>query len=225
MCSVIYSGIGFKILMTPIRYKYLQRPLEEHSLPALLQYANRWSQSQREKFGTMLGLLINQGLASAGCLQVLTKDHLVKDYLSVSLLTLVFRAYLNDQPLDHLSAALKKGNIKELLDFFPANKRTPTELEAWFKKEGMENIAEWWKKKRAARIKEATITGLKDMVEKEEDNEAMISFLKDAQSENSVPEVELVGYIWTGLMTSIDWGTRPDQVEGLALRYVRLWTG
>jgi hypothetical protein len=167
----------------------------------------------------MLGLLLTQGLASANCLQILTKDHLVKDNLSASLVTLVFRAYLADQPIDHLSATLKKGGIKELLDFFPPSKRSPLELEAWFKREGLDNVAEWYKKKRLARMREAVVTGIKDLVEKEEENDAIIAFLKDSQTENPIPEADLVGYIWTGLMGSVDWGTRPDQTEGLALRY------
>jgi hypothetical protein len=168
----------------------------------------------------MLGLLISQGLASASCLQILTKDHLVKDYLSISILTLIFRAYLTEQPIDHLSASLKRGGVKEMLDFFPVNKRTLTELEAWFKKENLTEISEWYKKKRMARIRESIISGLKDLAEKDEGADSMISFLKEIQSDSSVAEADMVGFIWTGLMSTIDWGNRPDQIEGLALKEV-----
>ena len=61
------------------RYKYLQRPLEERALPGLLQYTNRWSDVEREKFAVMTALMIAQGLAHCGCLLSLTKDHLVKN--------------------------------------------------------------------------------------------------------------------------------------------------
>jgi hypothetical protein len=172
----------------------------------------------------MLGLLIGLGLSSASCLQVLAKDHLVKDYLALSLLTLVFRAYLADQQIDHLSAALKKGGVKDLLDFFPVNKRNATELDAWFRKENMPEIADWYKKKHLAKVRENVINGLKELAEKDKDGdgdggkEQMLGFIKDVQSETPIPETDLVGYIWTALMGSIDWGTRPDQVEGLALK-------
>ncbi|CCA73080.1 hypothetical protein PIIN_07034 [Serendipita indica DSM 11827] len=212
-----YAEVFNKLLR---RYKYLQRPLEEQSLPALLQYAHRWPQPQREKFSIMLGLLLAQGLANASCLQILTKDHLVKDYLSISLITLIFRAYLTEQPMDHLSSTLKKGGIKEMLDFFPLNKRNPTELDDWFKKEGMENVAEWYKKKRLVKIRDAVISGLKELVEKDESIDSLISFLKDTQAETPVPEADLVGYIWTALIGNVDWGTRPDQVDALAIREV-----
>lgn len=63
----------------PARYKYLQRPLESSSLPTLLQYVHRWTTAQTEKLAIAVGLLISQGLASAGCLLSLNKDHLVKN--------------------------------------------------------------------------------------------------------------------------------------------------
>lgn len=67
------------ILTVLDRYKYLQRPLEESSLPTLMQYIHRWPAGQRDRVGIAAGLMISQGLASASCLQALTKDHLVKD--------------------------------------------------------------------------------------------------------------------------------------------------
>jgi hypothetical protein len=61
------------------RYKYLQKPLEESALPGLLQYVHRWAPVQQEKIAITTGLLIQQGLVTAGVLQSLTKDHLIKD--------------------------------------------------------------------------------------------------------------------------------------------------
>lgn len=61
------------------RFKYLQKPFEEQSLPTLLQYIGRWSPEQRDKLAMTIGLLLSQGLVTAACLQSLTKDHLVKN--------------------------------------------------------------------------------------------------------------------------------------------------
>ena len=61
------------------RYKYLQKPLEESALPSLLQYINRWPAAQKDKVAVAIGILMAQGLATAGCLQSLTKDHLIKN--------------------------------------------------------------------------------------------------------------------------------------------------
>ncbi|KAH9162994.1 hypothetical protein EDB89DRAFT_1912971, partial [Lactarius sanguifluus] len=132
------------------KYKYLQKPLEENSLPTLLQYVNKWQPEQRERFATTIGLLLAQGLASAACLQSLTRDHLVKNDLSVGVLTVILRAYLAETSMDHLAGALKKGGIKDLLVFFPPNKRTDSVLDAHFRGAGLSQVVDWWTRKQNA---------------------------------------------------------------------------
>jgi hypothetical protein len=173
--------------LTFARYKYLQKPLEDSALPGLLQYINRWSPVQKDKLSIAIGLLISQGLANASCLQALTKDHLVKNGtahfipliliscpvtdISVSVVTLIFRAYLLDQSMDHLSATLKRGGIKDLLAFFPPNKRDGKALEEHFKKEGLPQVADWWAKKQSAVVKDSIVKELTDLCEREESPE------------------------------------------------------
>lgn len=52
----------------------------------------------------------------------------------------------------------------------------------------------------------------------------MVSFVKETQEEQPIPEVDLVPAIWSALMATVDWGTRPDQIEALALREVAVRT-
>ncbi|KAH7924268.1 ARM repeat-containing protein [Leucogyrophana mollusca] len=202
------------------RYKYLQKPLEESSLPGLLQYINRWSPQQKDKLAITIGLLISQGLATASCLQSLTKDHLVKNDVSVGVVTIIFRAYLADQSMDHLSGALKRGNIKDLLAFFPPNKREPKVLEEHFKKEGLPQVSEWYAKKQFAVVKESLVRDLKELCEHDESADTIVAAIKSKQEELPLPETELIQCIWQGLISSVDWSARPDQIEGLALREV-----
>ncbi|KAF8658314.1 hypothetical protein AX16_002083 [Volvariella volvacea WC 439] len=202
------------------RYKYLQKPLEEQSLPTLLQYVHKWTPGQRDKFAITAGLAFAQGLANMAALSSLTKDHLVKNDVSLTVVTLIFRAYLVDQSMEHLAANLKKGGIKDLLAFFPPNRRSGPQLEEHFKKEGLGQVADWWTKKQYAAIKEGLIKDLTELVEREESTDQIITAIKNHQEESPLPEVELVQCIWQGLMSSVDWSTRPDQIEGLALREV-----
>ncbi|KAF5322456.1 hypothetical protein D9619_001797 [Psilocybe cf. subviscida] len=202
------------------RYKYLQKPLEESALPSMLQYINRWEQAQRDKLSISIGLLLSQGLANASCLQSLTKDHLIKNDVSITVLTIVFRTYLVDQSMDHLSATLKRGGIKDLLAFFPPNRREGKHLEEHFKKEGLSQVADWWAKKQYAVVKEGIISDLSEMLENDAPAEQVVTSIKARQDESPIPEIELIQCIWSGLMGSVDWSARPDQIEGLALREV-----
>lgn len=96
--------------------------------------------------------------------------------VSINVVTLVFRSYLIDQPMDHLSATLKKGGIKDLLAFFPVNKRDGKYFEEHFKKEGLPQVAEWWNKKQNAALKVSLIKELHDMIERDEDIEQVVTW-------------------------------------------------
>ena len=52
----------------------------------------------------------------------------------------------------------------------------------------------------------------------------IIAFIKTEREERPLPEAELVHCIWQGLMASVDWSARPDQIEALALREVTVTT-
>ncbi|CAE6417192.1 unnamed protein product [Rhizoctonia solani] len=200
------------------RYKYLQRPLEESSLPTLMQYMHRWPPEQKDKVAIATGLMISQGLASAGCLQTLTKDNIVKDGAALSVVTSVFRVILAEQTMEHLSSILKKGGIKDLLLFFPLSKRNADALLTHFKDANLQQIADWYTKKQTSALKTQLISQLKEMCENEEPPESIIAVIREHQA--ALPETELVQVIWQGLMASVDWSARADQIEGLALREV-----
>lgn len=140
--------------------------------------------------------------------------------VSANVVSLVFRAYLTDQSMDHLSATLKRGGIKDLLAFFPPNKRDTKNLEEHFKKAGLPQVAEWWSKKQYAVLKEDLIKELIDLVERQEPADVIVAAVRSRQDENPIPEAELIQCIWQGCMSNVDWGARPDQIEGLALREV-----
>lgn len=199
------------------RFKYLQKPFEEQSLPNLLQYIGRWSAEQRDKLAMTVGLLLSQGLVNAACLQSLTKDHLVKNDQSINILAVIFRTYLTDQSIDHLASTLKRGNIKDLLLFFPPNKRESKILNAFFREKDLPAVADWYTKKQYAIAK---FSIMKEVIERGDDNDVIISAIQSRLEEQQLPETELIQMIWQGLMASVDRRGRPEQIESLAPREV-----
>ncbi|KAB5591063.1 40S ribosomal protein S5 [Ceratobasidium theobromae] len=200
------------------RYKYLQKPLEESALPTLMQYMHRWPAAQKERVAIATGLMISQGLASAGCLQPLTKDQLVKDgkYLRFST-----RFLADDVVVDRrLPQRRHKGGIKDLLLFFPPSKREPQDLLTYFRGADLPTVADWYTKKQTAALKTELIQQLKELCEKEEPADVVVAAIRESQPGSSLPETELIQVIWQGLMASVDWSARADQIEGLALKEV-----
>lgn len=122
--------------------------------------------------------------------------------------------------MEHLSGLLKKGGIKDLLLFFPPTKRTPSDLYTHFRGAGLNVIADWYAKKQSSVLKTELVAQLKEMCENEEPTESVVAAIREHQSRSAIPEAELVQVIWQGLMASVDWSARADQIEGLALREV-----
>ncbi|EIM82945.1 ARM repeat-containing protein [Stereum hirsutum FP-91666 SS1] len=202
------------------RYKYLQKPLETSVLPTLLQYVNKWDQIQTTKFAMCTGLLIAQNLANASCLLSLTREHLVKNDHAIFVLAQIFRAYLAEASMEHLSTALKKANIKDLSLFFPPNKRDNKSLEEFFRKEQIPQVAEWWTKRQNALIKEEITKIVHDMLDHEDTPDNIVNAVKTTVEERPLAESEVIACLWQGLMSAVDWSARADQIEGLALREV-----
>lgn len=81
---------------------------------------------------------------------------------------MIFRAYLTEQNIDHLAAALRRGGIKDILAFFPGNKRDDKAFDEHFRKAGLPQVAEWWTKRQYAALKEDIMTTLRDILERGE---------------------------------------------------------
>lgn len=66
--------------------------------------------------------------------------------------------------MDHLAAALRRGGIKDLLAFFPPNKRQDKNLEEHFRAAGIPQVADRWLKTQTASQKDEIVKLLKDMI-------------------------------------------------------------
>ncbi|CAO1635765.1 unnamed protein product [Parajaminaea phylloscopi] len=205
------------------RYKFLQKPLEETTLVGILQYIGRFDAEQRAKLATATALFIQSGLAGAQVLQVLQKDHLVKDDVSLSFIDEVFRAYLVEQGIDTLGSALRKGGIRDPLLFFPQQKRSqPGVVSTHFKTAGLPQVADYWQKRANKDARDSVLARLAEMRSDEAvSNEDLVEFLKEERAKTGLAMEDFVPIVFEGLTRPIQWSTRADQVEAQAVKEVR----
>ena len=126
------------------------------------------------------------------------------------------------QSMEHLAGALKRGGIKDLLLFFPPNKRDDKALDEHFRKAGLPQVAEWWTKRQYASLKDGVIKQLQEMLANGDSHADIVNAIKTKQEEQPLPESELVSCIWQGLISSVEWSARQDQNEALALREINV---
>ena len=67
--------------------------------------------------------------------------------------------------MDNLSGNLRKGGVKDLMQFLPANKRDQKVLEDHLKKNGLPQVAEWFMKRQNAAAKDSVVKTLKELLE------------------------------------------------------------
>ena len=126
--------------------------------------------------------------------------------------------------MEHLAGSLKRGGIKDLLLFFPPNKRDDKTLDEHFRKAGLAQIAEWWTKRQYASLKENIIAQLREMLEHGDSHADIVAAIRTRQEEQPLPESELVSCIWQGIISSVEWSARQDQNEALAMREISVRT-
>ena len=90
--------------------------------------------------------------------------------VAADVIAIVFRTYLAEQTIDHLASILKKGGVKDLLLFFPPNKREDKVLDEFLRKQGLVQVADWWTKKKYAILKEEVIKAIREHLQNGDSN-------------------------------------------------------
>ncbi|KAK8858667.1 hypothetical protein IAR55_002896 [Kwoniella newhampshirensis] len=203
------------------RYKYLQKPLEENFLPDLLGYLSKWDPESRAKLAESIALLVIELQCSSRCFQSLSKEHVVKDNIALEFLTAFIKTYLSrGQTIDQLAGTIRRSGLKDILLVFPIQTRDRAHLEAHFKKENLQPVIDWYAKLALGEVKEQTIQAVERMVNEEESNEQIIESLKTLQTEKSIQAADFCDWIWQGLMKTIDYTARADQVDAFVVQHV-----
>jgi hypothetical protein len=91
--------------------------------------------------------------------------------VAADVIAIVFRTYIAEQSIDHLATILRKAGIKDLLLFFPPNKREDKALDEYFRKQGLAQVADWWTKKKYAILKEEVIKAIRGNLEHGDSNQ------------------------------------------------------
>ncbi|KAI8826630.1 armadillo-type protein [Fimicolochytrium jonesii] len=203
------------------RYKYLERRLEE-CMSHLLQYVNKFGDNTN-KLARATGRLISMQLLSISVLGNMMKEHLVKDGAALQFVTGVFRSYLEDHTIDQLSMAIKKGGLDtKLLEFFPPGKREAEYVARHFETEGLKPLVEYFNKKQQSVVKEQVKERLFQIFVEGTPQEAA-TYIKQQMSANSWTEGDVVPIIWEALISSTEWSTRPEQLEGQIKSILKTW--
>ncbi|XP_034234845.1 protein krasavietz [Thrips palmi] len=216
-----YEQVFIKLMR---RYKYLEKMFEEE-MKKVLVFIKGFSETERRKLARMTALWISNGSVPPGVLLVLSNEHLVKDNLALDFLLEVFVTWKNEKGLSSLVTALKKGGLEgKLMEFFPTNKRTEEHFKAVFEEKGLADIVKLHKAQASQGAKRDLQLQLEEQLQEGRPIKDIIIDIKDLASKNNIPEHEIIGIVWSTVMSQAEWNKKEELVAEQALKHLKQYT-
>uniref|UniRef100_A0A6M2DL01 Putative translation factor n=1 Tax=Xenopsylla cheopis TaxID=163159 RepID=A0A6M2DL01_XENCH len=206
------------------RYKYLEKMFEEE-MKKVLVFIKGFNPTERIKLARMTALWIGNGSVPPSILLVLINEHLVKDGIALDFLVEVFVTFKQEKGLSSLMAALKKGSIEgRLMEFVPPNKRTEEHFKSLFSERGLADIVRLHKAQASQEAKRDLQQVLLDDLGDNKPIKDMIVDIKEFSTKSEIPEHEIIGLIWSTVMTMAEWNKKEELVAEQALKHLKSYT-
>ncbi|KAI0233970.1 Basic leucine zipper and W2 domain-containing protein 1 [Lamellibrachia satsuma] len=216
-----YYEVLYKLIR---RYKYLEKSFTDE-LRKLLLFLKGFTEEERIKLGTVIGICLANGLGEPTCLPALFEEHLVKEGLSLELATVLFRTWLKEKDMSSLASGLKKANIEtKLLELLPHSKKSMASFEDHFKNAGLEQVVVYQRAKMNSEMKKGLQKQLKEMVHEDEPIKEIMIMVKEHMTRLNMAEHEVVIMVWNCLVDAVEWNKKEELVAEQALKHLRTYS-
>ncbi|XP_055695310.1 protein krasavietz [Lutzomyia longipalpis] len=206
------------------RHKYLEKMFEEE-MRKVLVFIKGFTPSERVKLARMTALWIGNGSVPPTVLSVLINEHLIKDGIALDFLIEVFVTFKQEKGMSSLTQALKKGSIeKRLMEFFPLNKRTEEYFKSVFISKDLTDIVKLHEARASQEAKRDLQQLLNDAINDNKSATEIIEDVKEAALKSNISEHEVIGLIWTTVMSLVEWNKKEELVADQALKHLKQHT-
>lgn len=206
------------------RYKYLEKMFEEEMKKVLI-FIKGFTALERLKLARMTALWMANNSVPPHVLLVLSNEHLTKDGIAFDFLLEVFVTFKQEKGTAPLVAALRKGGLdNRMLDFLPINKRSEETLKAAFVEKELSDIFKLHKAQASQEAKRELTQLLFDDINDNKSTKDITADVKDLSAKSNIPEHEVVGLIWTTVMSLAEWNKKEELVAEQALKHLRNFT-
>jgi len=203
------------------RYKYLEKMFEDEMKKVLI-FIKGFKPIERIKLARMTALWIASGTVPPNVLVVLYNEHLIKDSVALDFLLELFVTLKQERGVQALVTSLKKGQLENrLMEFFPLNKRTDENLIKTFTERGLEDVVKLHKAQASQEAKRELQLLIVDDIKDNKQQKDIIANVKEMAAKYLIPEQEVIGIIWTTVMSFGDWNKKEELVADQALRHLK----
>lgn len=203
------------------RYKYLEKMFKEE-IGKIMSFMHGFSEENRTRLSRMMVLWIADGHLPSNVLQLMLKEHLIKDMVAANFIVEFFCSWLKAKDMPSLKASLKKGQLESrLMEFLPANKQTEAYFTEFFKEKGLSDIVSFWKQQAGKEAKKDLQTKLYDMLSNDEARDVIITNVKELTSKLHLADAEVIGIVWPTVMSVVEWNKKEELIVDQAIRHLR----
>mmetsp|Transcript_28976 Transcript_28976/g.81615 ORF Transcript_28976/g.81615 Transcript_28976/m.81615 type:complete len:421 (-) Transcript_28976:224-1486(-) len=171
-------------------------------------------------FSNKLGVLPEEIFES------LENDRMIAKGTVAEFLTEFLREYLAKCSMAELVLLLKKAKMdKRLIDFFPAEKRTPEQFNQHFEDANLPAIVEYAKDQFASEMKKELQELLMAAISQEQPVAEVTKMVKDKQAASTLSDTDTMKVVWSSLMETLSLtGKNHQQVQFMVLKQVKVWS-
>lgn len=206
------------------RYKYLEKMFEEEMKKVLI-FIKGFTPSERTKLARMTALWIVNGSVPPTVLLSLINEHLIKDEIALDFLLEVCSTIKQEKGLSSLVQILKKGNVESrLMEFFPTKKQTEEYLKSVFIEKGLAEVVKLHKAQASYEAKRELTQVLKDDIQDNKTHKEIIANLRELALKSNIADHEVIGLIWTTVMSFGEWNKKEELVTNQALKHLKQYT-
>jgi len=206
------------------RYKYLEKMFEEEMKKVLI-FIKGFTPSERTKLARMTALWIVNGSVPPTVLLSLINEHLIKDEIALDFLLEVCSTIKQEKGLSSLVQILKKGNVESrLMEFFPTKKQTEEYLKSVFVEKGLAEVVKLHKAQASYEAKRELTQVLKDDIQDNKTHKEIIANLRELALKSNIADHEVIGLIWTTVMSFGEWNKKEELVTNQALKHLKQYT-
>ncbi|XP_037069062.1 protein krasavietz-like [Pollicipes pollicipes] len=203
------------------RYKYLEKMFKEE-IGKIMSFVHGFSDENRTRLARMMVLWIADGHLPPSVLQLMLKEHLVKDMVAANFIVEFFVTWLKAKDMPSLKAALKKGALEHrLMEFLPANKQTEAFFTDFYKEKGLSEIVNFQKQQASKEARKDLQTKLAEMLNNDEPRESVITQVKELTSKLQLGDPEVITIVWPTVMSVVEWNKKEELVVDQAIRHLR----
>ncbi|XP_016895674.2 basic leucine zipper and W2 domain-containing protein 1-A-like [Cynoglossus semilaevis] len=206
------------------RYKYLEKGFEEE-IKKLLLFLKGFTESEQNKLAMLTGILLANSDISASILSSLFNENLVKEGVSASFAVKLFKSWLSEKDIGSVATSLRKvGMDNRLMEVFPANKRSCEHFSQYFTNAGLKELADFAKNQESIGARKKLQKELQEQMSRGDPLKDIIASMLEETKKNNISEQNMIGLIWSSVMSSVEWNKKEELVTEQAIKHLKQYS-